>query len=84
MSGVLQSLVIDVEHDITTRARRRAPAVAKMYVNEVILAAVHGGAGTSPNSECVASQGELMIVGPVTVRSACSHHLCPIMAAVSA
>jgi GTP cyclohydrolase I len=25
---------------------------------------------------------ELMIVGPVTVRSACSHHLCPIMGRV--
>ena len=25
---------------------------------------------------------ELMIVGPITVRSACSHHLCPIMGRV--
>lgn len=25
---------------------------------------------------------ELMIVGPITVRSACSHHLCPIMGKV--
>jgi GTP cyclohydrolase I len=29
-----------------------------------------------PNVE---SLNELMIVGPVTVRSACSHHFCPIM-----
>ncbi len=25
---------------------------------------------------------ELMIVGPITVRSACSHHLCPVMGKV--
>src|SRR3546814_11957514 len=27
----------------------------------------------------VSRLNELMIVGPITVRSACSHHLCPIM-----
>jgi GTP cyclohydrolase I len=29
-----------------------------------------------PNAEAL---NELMIVGPITVRSACSHHFCPIM-----
>jgi len=32
-----------------------------------------------PNAERL---NELMIVGPVTVRSACSHHLCPIIGRV--
>jgi GTP cyclohydrolase I len=30
----------------------------------------------------VAGLNELMIVGPITVRSACSHHLCPIIGKV--
>jgi GTP cyclohydrolase I len=30
----------------------------------------------------VSRLNELMIVGPITVRSACSHHLCPIMGKV--
>ncbi|MDH3272890.1 MAG: GTP cyclohydrolase I, partial [Gemmatimonadota bacterium] len=30
----------------------------------------------------IAGLSELMIVGPVTVRSACSHHLCPIIGQV--
>ena len=32
-----------------------------------------------PNAEHL---NELMIMGPITVRSACSHHLCPIMGRV--
>ena len=76
MSGVLQSLVIDVEQDHNTRETARR--VAKMYVTEVFrgryAAAPH--ITEFPNA---AHLNELMIVGPVTVRSACSHHLCQIM-----
>ncbi|MEO8062425.1 MAG: GTP cyclohydrolase I [Pseudomonadota bacterium] len=76
MSGVLQSLVIDVEHDHNTRETARR--VAKMFVNEVFrgryVAAPH--ITEFPNASHL---NELMIVGPITVRSACSHHLCPIM-----
>ena len=32
-----------------------------------------------PNASCL---NELMIVGPISVRSACSHHLCPILGRV--
>jgi GTP cyclohydrolase IA len=76
MSGVLESLVIDVEHDHNTRETARR--VAKMYVNEVF----HGRyVPVPPVTEFpnASHLNELMIMGPVTVRSACSHHLCPIM-----
>ena len=76
MSGVLESLVIDVEHDHNTRETARR--VAKMYVTEVFrgrfVPAPH--ITEFPNASHL---NELMIVGPVTVRSACSHHFCPIM-----
>jgi len=76
VSGLLESLVIDLEHDHNTRETARR--VAKMYVNEVF----RGRFVPIPNVTEFpnASQlNELMIMGPITVRSACSHHLCPIM-----
>jgi len=79
MQGVLESLVIDTDNDHNTRDTARR--VAKMYVHEIF-----GGRYTAepavtefPNA---ARLNELMIIGPVTVRSACSHHLCPIMGKV--
>ena len=76
MRGVLDSLVIDIanDHNTDNTARR----VAKMYVNEVFRGRyVEAPTLTEfPNAERL---NELMIVGPITVRSACSHHFCPIM-----
>jgi GTP cyclohydrolase I len=76
MQDVLRSLVIDTEsdHNTTDTARR----VAKMFVNEVFRGRyVPAPLVTEfPNIERL---NELMIVGPITVRSACSHHLCPIL-----
>ena len=76
MKGVLESLVIDTESDHNTQDTARR--VAKMYLTEVFRGRfVDQPAVTEfPNVE---SLNELMIVGPVTVRSACSHHFCPIM-----
>jgi GTP cyclohydrolase I len=76
MSGVLESLVIDVEHDHNTRETARR--VARMYVTEVFRGRYVSVPKVTefPNA---AHLNELMIMGPVTVRSACSHHLCPIM-----
>lgn len=79
MQAVLDALVIDTEsdHNTTDTARR----VAKMYVSEVF----HGryvpmpAVTEFPNASRV---NELMIVGPIKVRSACSHHLCPIIGRV--
>jgi GTP cyclohydrolase I len=76
MQGVLDSLVIDTggDHNTSNTARR----VAKMYVNEVFRGRyVHVPTITEfPNAEHL---NELMIVGPITVRSACSHHFCPVI-----
>jgi GTP cyclohydrolase IA len=76
MKGVLSSLVIDTANDHNTDDTARR--VAKMYVNEVFRGRyVHGPAITEfPNAEHL---NELMIVGPITVRSACSHHFCPVI-----
>ena len=79
MQGVLESLVIDTESDHNTADTARR--VAKMFVHEVFRGRyVPMPAVTEfPNAERL---NELMIVGPVTVRSACSHHLCPILGKV--
>ena len=76
MQGVLDSLVIDTagDHNTGNTARR----VAKMYLNEVFSGRyVKPPTITEfPNAEHL---NELMIVGPITVRSACSHHFCPVI-----
>lgn len=76
MEGVLDSLVIDTERDHNTSDTARR--VAKMYVKEVFNGRyVKPPAITEfPNAEHL---NELMIVGPITVRSACSHHFCPVI-----
>ena len=76
MAGVLESLVIDTRNDHNTRDTARR--VAKMYLNEVFRGRYVAQPPVTefPNAEYL---NELMIVGPITVRSACSHHLCPIM-----
>ncbi len=74
--SLLESLVIDVDNDHNTRESARR--VAKMYVTEVFHGryAARPPVTEFPNAEHL---NELMIMGPITVRSACSHHLCPIM-----
>ena len=76
MRAVLEALVIDIESDHNTQETARR--VTKMYLTEVF-----GGRYVAPPPVTefpnVSRLNELMIVGPVTVRSACSHHLCPIM-----
>jgi GTP cyclohydrolase I len=74
--GVLDSLVIDTRSDHNTQDTARR--VAKMYLNEVFRGRYQCMPAVTefPNAERL---NELMIVGPITVRSACSHHFCPIM-----
>jgi GTP cyclohydrolase I len=76
MRGVLESLVIDTEHDHNTADTARR--VAKMYVQEVFRGRYVNAPSITefPNAEHL---NELMIVGPITVRSACSHHFCPVI-----
>lgn len=76
MQGVLSSLVIDTDSDHNTQETARR--VAKMYINEVFRGRYTDAPRITefPNAEHL---NELMIVGPITVRSACSHHLCPVI-----
>lgn len=76
MTHVLRSLVIDTDNDHNTQDTARR--VAKMYINEVFRGRYTPIPPVTefPNAS---NLNELMIVGPITVRSACSHHFCPIM-----
>ncbi|KCZ90393.1 GTP cyclohydrolase I [Hyphomonas jannaschiana] len=76
MMEVLDALVIDIDNDHNTAGTARR--VAKMFVDEV-FAGRYSAAPSITSFPNVSRLNELMIVGPVTVRSACSHHLCPIM-----
>ncbi len=79
MQGVLDSMVIDTasDHNTSDTARR----VAKMYLLEVFKGRYVKQPSITefPNAEHL---NELMIVGPITVRSACSHHFCPVIGKV--
>ncbi len=77
--ALLASLVIDTDSDHNTN--ETAKRVAKMYLREVFKGryAVAPDVTEFPNVEAL---NELMIVGPITIRSACSHHFCPIMGRV--
>ena len=79
MRGVLDSLVIDTTNDHNTGDTARR--VAKMYLTEVFRGRYVPRPKITefPNVEHL---NELMIVGPITVRSACSHHFCPVIGKV--
>ena len=79
VDALLRALVIDTDSDHNTQ--ETAKRVAKMYVDKVFRGRFHPMPSVTefPNVERL---NELMIVGPITVRSACSHHLCPIFGKV--
>ena len=75
---IMQVLGLDLDDDSLTETPKR---VAKMYVNEVF----NGRYTEQPNLTRfpnITHLNELMIIGPIAVKSACSHHLCPIMGRV--
>ncbi len=76
VKALLESLVIDTDNDHNTQDTARR--VAKMYLTEVFRGRYVAAPPVTefPNAEGL---NELMIVGPIKVRSACSHHFCPIM-----
>jgi GTP cyclohydrolase I len=76
MQALLETLVIDTKSDHNTRGTARR--VARMFLHEVFRGRYHRMPAVTefPNAERL---NELMIVGPITVRSACSHHLVPIL-----
>jgi GTP cyclohydrolase IA len=79
MQQVLEALVIDTGSDHNTN--ETAKRVARMFLTEVFRGRYVPMPSVTefPNFSRL---NELMIVGPVKVRSACSHHLCPILGRV--
>lgn len=74
--SLLRALVIDTKNDHNTK--ETAKRMAKMYVREVFKGRYEPMPPLKdfPNAKQL---DEIYLVGPVTVRSACSHHLVPIM-----
>jgi GTP cyclohydrolase I len=79
MAEVLKALVIDTDSDHNTQ--ETAKRVAKMFIEEVFRGRYQPMPEVTefPN---ISRLNELMIVGPITVRSACSHHFCPVIGKV--
>lgn len=73
---LLRSLVIDIDNDHNTE--ETAERVARMYLHEVFKGRYlpQPKIASFPN---VKQLDEIYTVGPISVRSACSHHLVPIL-----
>jgi len=73
---LLRGLLIDVDRDHNTQDT--AKRVAKMYLNEVFKGRYHPAPKITdfPNAK---NLDEMYVTGPITIRSACSHHLVPIV-----
>lgn len=76
MEALLQALVIDTTNDHNTRGT--AERVARMFLHEVFRGRYQRPPALTefPNAKHL---NELMIVGPIAIRSACSHHFVPII-----
>ena len=76
MQAVLRALVIDTD---STTTRRKPPSGSPRCSSTRCFAAATSRCRPSPSSPTSSRLNELMIVGPISVRSACSHHMCPIL-----
>jgi GTP cyclohydrolase IA len=75
ITGLLEALIIDTRNDHNTR--ETAQRVAKMYLREIFRGRYEPQPAVTdfPNAKGL---DELYTVGPITVRSMCSHHLVPV------
>ncbi len=73
---LLKSLLIDVDND--HNSKETAERVARMYINEVFKGRYKKQPKVTdfPNAK---NLDEIYTLGPISVRSACSHHLVPII-----
>ena len=73
---LLKSLLIDVEND--HNSQETAERVSRMYLNEVFKGRYQKQPNVTdfPNAK---NLDEIYTLGPISVRSACSHHLVPII-----
>lgn len=75
VQSVLDALLIDTTIDHNTAGT--AARIAKMYLREV-FAGRYQEPPTLTDFPNVSKLDEIYTVGPISVRSACSHHFCPI------
>jgi GTP cyclohydrolase I len=75
MQSVLDALLIDTSKDHNTQ--ETAKRVAKMYVREVFAGRYEKAPKITdfPNAK---ELDQIYTIGPITIRSACSHHFVPI------
>jgi GTP cyclohydrolase I len=77
--GLLSSLLIDTMNDHNSKGT--AKRMAKMYLKEVF----HGRYSAMPKITAFPNAkalDEIYTVGPISIRSACSHHFAPILGEV--
>jgi GTP cyclohydrolase I len=77
--GLLSSLLIDTANDHNSKGT--AKRMAKMYLKEVF----HGRYSAMPKITAFPNAkalDEIYTVGPISIRSACSHHFAPILGEV--
>lgn len=77
--GLLSSLLIDTTNDHNSKGT--AKRMAKMYLKEVF----HGRYSAMPKITAFPNAkalDEIYTVGPISIRSACSHHFAPILGEV--
>lgn len=77
--GLLSSLLIDTSND--HNSKETAKRMAKMYLKEVF----HGRYSAMPKITAFPNAkalDEIYTVGPISIRSACSHHFAPILGEV--
>jgi GTP cyclohydrolase I len=69
--------ILQIDHRSDANTQDTPHRVARMYVNELLA-----GRFTAPprltEFDTVESSGELMVTGPIELRSTCAHHLMPI------
>jgi GTP cyclohydrolase I len=75
VQDLLEALVIDTQNDHNTK--ETAKRVAKMFMQEVFNGRYEGMPKVTefPNAKHL---DEIYTLGPITIRSACSHHMVPI------
>jgi len=76
IENLLDTLVIDRENDHNTKETGKR--VAKMYIQEVMMGRFNKAPELTsfPN---VKKLNEMMVVGPIKIRSMCAHHMAPII-----
>ena len=76
VKDLLKTLLIDIENDHNTQ--ETAERVSRMYLNEVFKGRYYPQPKVTsfPNDK---SLDDIYTLGPISVRSACSHHMVPIL-----